>query len=110
MDGGGAAEAMDKYGAAAASYEGAALLPSAKGASPPRGPGARGMKSARAAGSDPEAVRNSADKYDHHVVSTRRLPRAAATNNTAVEIFRAGENRAAAAATAQHRHVQGGSS
>ena len=68
------------------------------------------MKSAQAARPDPEAVRNSADKHDRRVASTRRLPRAAATNNTAAEIFRAGGDRAAAAATAQHRHAQGGSS
>jgi len=66
------------------------------------------MESARAARPGPEAARNSADKYDRRVASTRRLPRAAATNNTAVEIFRAGGDRAAA--TAQHRHAQGGSS
>ena len=67
------------------------------------------MKSARAARPDPEEVRNSAEKPDRHVASTRYLPRAAATNNTAVGIFRAGGNRAAAAATTQHRHAQGGS-
>ena len=89
MDVGGAAEAMDEDVAAATFDEGAALLPPAKDASPPRGPGARGMKSARAARPDPE-VRNSADKPARRVASTRRLPRAAATNNTAVDMFRAG--------------------
>ena len=49
-DGGGdAAEAMDVDGVAATSDEGAALLPPAKDASPPRGPGARGRKSAEKA-------------------------------------------------------------
>ena len=38
MDVGGAAEAMDEDGAAATFDEGAALLPPAKDASPPRGP------------------------------------------------------------------------
>ena len=66
------------------------------------------MKSARAARPDPEEVRNSADKLDRRVASTRRLPRAAATNNTAVGMFRAGGDHAAAAATAQRRHKQGG--
>ena len=60
---------------------------------------------------DPEEVRNSASgKPDRREASTRRLPRAAATNNTAVDMFRAGGDRAAAAATAQRRHAEGGSS
>ena len=108
MDVGGAAEAMDEDVAAATFDEGAALLPPAKDASPPRGPGARGMKSARAARPGPEEVCNSVDKPARRVASTRRLPRAAATNNTAVDMFRAGGDRAAAAA--QRRHASGGSS
>ena len=108
MDVGGAAEAMDEDGAAATFDEGAALLPPAKDASPPRGPGARGMKSTRAARPDPEEVRHSADKPARRVASTRRLPRAAATNNAAVDMLRAGGDRAAAAAAAQRRHTSGG--
>ena len=105
MDGGGAAESMDEDGAAAAFDEGAALPPPAKDASPPRGSGARGMKSARAARPDHEEVRNSADRPDRRVASDRRLPRAAATNNTAVDMFRAGGDRAAASAAAQRRRA-----
>jgi hypothetical protein len=71
---GGAAETMDEVGAAAAFAEGATLLPLAKETSPPRGPGARGMKSARAARPGPEEVRNSGDKPDRRMASTLRLP------------------------------------
>ena len=71
---GGAAETMDEVGAAATFAEGATLLPLAKEASPPRGPGARGMKSARAARPGPEEVRNSGDKPDRRMASTLRLP------------------------------------
>ena len=79
MDSGGAAEAMDEDDAAVTFPEGASLPPLAKDASPPRGRGARGSKSARAARENPDEVRNSGDK------PTRRMPRAAANNNTAVK-------------------------
>ena len=69
IDSGGAAEAMDEDYAAVSFPEGVPLPPLAKVASPPRGRGARGSKSARAARPDPEEVRNSGDK------PTRRLPR-----------------------------------
>jgi hypothetical protein len=101
MDSGGAAEAMDEDDAAVAFPEGVPLPPLAKDASPPRGPGARGTRAARA---DPDEVRNSGDK------PTRRMPRVAAANNTAVEMIRAGGDRAAAATAAQRRRASGGSS
>ena len=103
MDSGGAAEAMDEDDAAVTFPEGASLPPLAKDASPPRGRGARGSKSARAARENPDEVRNSGDK------PTRRMPRAAAANNTAVEMIRAGGDRAAAATAAQHRRAGGSS-
>ena len=103
MDSGGAAEAMDEDNAAISSPEGVSLPPLAKDASPPRGCGARGSKSARAARENPDEVRNSGDK------PTRRMPRAAAANNTAVEMIRAGGDRAAAATAAQHRRAGGSS-
>jgi hypothetical protein len=104
MDSGGAAEAMDEDDAAVTFPEGAPLPPLAKDASPPRGRGARGSKSARAARENPDEVRNSGDK------PTRRLPRAAAANNTAVEMIRAGGYSTAAATAAQRRRASGGSS
>ena len=105
MDSGGAAEAMDEDDAAVTFPEGAPLPPLAKDASPPRGRGARGSKSARAARENPDEVRNSSDK------PTRRLPRAAANNNnTAVEMIRAGGDSPAAATSAQRRRASGGSS
>jgi hypothetical protein len=110
MDSGGAVEAMDEDGAAVTFPEGFPLPPLPKDASPPRGPGARGSKSARAARADPGEVRNSGDKPDRRVASTRRLPRAAAANNMAVGMIRAGGDRAAAANAAQRRHAPGGSS
>lgn len=110
MDSGGAAEAMDEDDAAATFPEGVPLPPLAKDASPTRGPGARGSKSARAARADPEEVRTSGDKPDRRVASTRRLPRAAAANNMAMDMIRAGGDRAAAANAAQRRHAPGGSS
>ena len=70
---GGAAETMDEVGAAATFAEGATLLPLAKEASPPRGPGARGVKWARAARPGPEEVRNSGNKPARRV-SAIRLP------------------------------------
>lgn len=109
-DDGGAAEAMDEDDAAATFPEGVPLPPLAKDASPTRGPGARGSKSARAARADPEEVRTSGDKPDRRVASTRRLPRAAAANNMAMDMIRAGGDRAAAANAAQRRHAPGGSS
>ena len=85
MDVSGAAEAMDEDVAAATFDEGAALLPPAKDASPPRGRGVRGSKSARASRPGPDEERNSSEK------PTRRVgpPRAASTNHTAI-VFRAG--------------------
>mmetsp|Transcript_5106 Transcript_5106/g.9715 ORF Transcript_5106/g.9715 Transcript_5106/m.9715 type:complete len:145 (-) Transcript_5106:378-812(-) len=56
--GGGAAETMDEVGIAASLAQGASLPPLAKDASPPRGAGARGMKSTRAARPGPDEVRN----------------------------------------------------
>jgi hypothetical protein len=49
-------------------------------------------------------VRNSGDK------PARCLSRVAATSNTAVEMIRAGGDRAAAATAAQRRRASGGSS
>ena len=97
----GAAEAMEEDDAAPAFADVAVLPPPAKVASPPRGRGARGLKSARASRPDPNAVRNSDEK------PTRRVPppRAATTNHTAI-VFRAGGNRAAT--TAQRRQAPGG--
>ena len=83
MDGGGGAETIDK--------DVAALPPLAKDASPPRVRVARGAKSERAARPDPGDVRNSGDRPTmRRVASFRGLPRTAATNNTAVEMLRAG--------------------
>ena len=90
MDGGGGAETIDK--------DVAALPPLAKDASPPRVRVARGAKSERAARPDPGDVRNSGDRPVRRVASFRGLPRTAATNNTAVEMLRAGGGRAATAA------------
>ena len=73
-NGGGAAKPMNEVDAAASFTEGATLQPLAKDASPPRGPGARGVKWAWAARPGPEEVRNSGDKPDHRMASTLRLP------------------------------------
>ena len=90
MDGGGGAETIDK--------DVAALPPLAKDASPPRVRVARGAKSERAARPDPGDVRNSGGRPVRRVAGFRGLPRTAATNNTAVEMLRAGGGRAATAA------------
>jgi hypothetical protein len=50
-------------------------------------------------------VRNSGDRPDRRVASTRHLPRAAATSNMAVGMIRAGGGRAAAATAAQRRYA-----
>ena len=87
IGGGGAAEAMDEDDPAAAVAGDTALPPPAKDVSPPRGRGARGMKSVRAARPGSDEVRNSGDKPARRVGP----PRAAATNHTGI-VFRAGRN------------------
>mmetsp|Transcript_82523 Transcript_82523/g.160935 ORF Transcript_82523/g.160935 Transcript_82523/m.160935 type:complete len:135 (-) Transcript_82523:98-502(-) len=102
---------MDQDDAADTFAAGAVLPPPpAKGLSPPRRPGARGKKSARASRPSDDDVRNSDEKPARRVASTRNLPRAAATNHTAMDMLRAGGDYTAAATAAQRRHAPGGSS
>jgi hypothetical protein len=68
------------------------------------------MKSARATRPGPEEGYNTTSKLNRRVTRTRRLPRATAARNMAVEMFGAGRDRAAAAAAAQRRHPLDGSS
>jgi hypothetical protein len=106
-----AAEALDQDDAADTFAAGAVLRPPAKGLSPPRRPGARGNKSARASRPSDEDVRNSDEKPARHVASNRNLPRVAATNHTtAIDMLRAGRDDTAAATAAQRRDAPGGSS
>mmetsp|Transcript_5105 Transcript_5105/g.9711 ORF Transcript_5105/g.9711 Transcript_5105/m.9711 type:complete len:110 (-) Transcript_5105:31-360(-) len=77
--GGGAAETMDEVGIAASLAQGASLPPLAKDASPPRGAGARGMKSTRAARPGPDEVSNNVP----HNTPRNSTPRNPACRNLA---------------------------